>query len=209
MLHLNPWAKIKKTKGTLFSSIFKVWESKGPLVFSIFTLGLRYKLKLYGLTKNIRFRNYSNSFQTKPNDDSKKIKDETNMIIAADKTNNFYKVNKEDYESLLEKNITKNYKKTDDKTFDDNTTLDAVIARKLELEDRIYKTSKKPAYITLKDHKPNFYIKPTCRLINPTKPEIGKISKQILARAVSIVRNQTKLNQWKNSGGFQALYETQ
>ena len=89
--------------------------------------------------------------------------------------------------------------KTDDKSFENNTILDAEIARKLELEDRIYKTSKKEAYITLKDHKPNFNNKPTCRLINPTKPEIGKISKQILARAVSIVRNQTQLNQWKDA----------
>ena len=70
-----------------------------------------FELKLYDLTKNIRFRNRTNSFQTKLNGDSKKIKGETNMIIAADKTSNFYKVSKTDYEALLEKNITKDYKK--------------------------------------------------------------------------------------------------
>ena len=37
-------------------------------------------------------------------------------------------------------------------------------------------------YHTPKDHKPNFGSNPKCRLINPTKTEIGKISKQILER---------------------------
>ena len=77
--------------------------------------------------------------------------------------------------------------------------LDGDTARKLELDDRICRTCKKEAYITLKDHKPNFSNKPTCRLINPTQPELGKISKQILANIVSVVRDQTQLNQWKNT----------
>ena len=56
------------------------------------------------------------------------------------------------------------------------------IAEKLELGNRIFKTSKREAKVTLKDHKGSFSHNPTCRLLNPTKPEIGKISKQILAR---------------------------
>ena len=35
-------------------------------------------------------------------------------------------------------------------------------------------------FITLKDHKGNFMNKPTVRLINPAKNEIGEISKGIL-----------------------------
>lgn len=34
-------------------------------------------------------------------------------------------------------------------------------------------TAKRPAFITLEEHKPNFQNRPTCRLINPTKSEIG------------------------------------
>ena len=41
-------------------------------------------------------------------------------------------------------------------------------------------TIEKEAFITLKDHKPNFQDHPSCRLINPSKPEIGVISKHIL-----------------------------
>ena len=114
------------------------------------------------------------------------------MIIAADKTNNYYKIKKDDYDELLHKHITKDYKKADEKDFDDTTKEDKLIAVALDLDDRIYKTTKKQAFITLKDHKPNFSNKPTCRLLNPTKPEIGKISKQILAEIVKTVRkNQT------------------
>ena len=73
------------------------------------------------------------------------------------------------------------------------------IATKLELDDRIDVTAQKQAFITLKDHKPNFRNNPTCRLINPTKPEIGKISKQILEKINTDVKTATKLNQWKNT----------
>ena len=41
-LYLSPEAKIEKTKGTLFSSTFKVWESKVPLVFYSFDYGQSY-----------------------------------------------------------------------------------------------------------------------------------------------------------------------
>ena len=41
-LNLSSWAKIEKTKDTLFSSTFKVRENKEPLVFSILAQGLRY-----------------------------------------------------------------------------------------------------------------------------------------------------------------------
>ena len=56
----------------------------------------------------------------------------------------------------------------------------ARIAERLKLDDRVEKLAKTEAFVTLKDHKPNFYDHPTCRLINPSKSEIGAISKHIL-----------------------------
>ena len=41
-LYLSLWAKIEKTKGTLFSQTLKVEGNKVPFVFSIFHQGLRY-----------------------------------------------------------------------------------------------------------------------------------------------------------------------
>jgi uncharacterized protein YcbX len=73
------------------------------------------------------------------------------------------------------------------------------IATKLALDDRINITAKREAFITLKDHKPNFDNKPTCRLINPTKSEIGKISKHILDRINKKIIECTSINQWKNT----------
>ena len=150
-------------------------------------------------TKNITFKNYNNSFQTILKNDAIRIKTEPKLVIAADKTSNFYKLNKDDHDELLEKHVTKDYKKAHEKDLEDTTKVDKQIASKLELEDRIYRTTKKHAYITLKDHKPSFQNNPTCRLINPMKPEIGKISKQKLAKIVNIVKTKTKLEQWKNT----------
>ena len=36
-------------------------------------------------------------------------------------------------------------------------------------------------------------------LLNPCKPEIGKISKQILAKINATIREKTNLNQWRNT----------
>ena len=77
--------------------------------------------------------------------------------------------------------------------------MDKEIAEKLELDDRLYAFSKRDAYITVKDHKENFRNNTKCRLINPAKSDVGKISKKILSRIVTSVREMSQLNQWKNS----------
>ena len=63
----------------------------------------------------------------------------------------------------------------------------------------MYPLKEKPSYVTLKDHKDNFEINPKCRLINPAKSNIGRISKEILQKANSIIRTQTKLLQWRST----------
>ena len=73
------------------------------------------------------------------------------------------------------------------------------IAKKLNLDDRVNTTAVRDAFVTLKDHKPNFANNPTCRLINPAKSEISKISKQILDRINKKTNENTGTNQWKNT----------
>ena len=58
---------------------------------------------------------------------------------------------------------------------------------------------KRQSYITVKDHKESFPNNAKCSLINPSKSELGKVSKRILSNIVETVRNKTKLNHWKNS----------
>ena len=55
------------------------------------------------------------------------------------------------------------------------------------------------SFITLRDHKSNFAHKPTCRLTNPTKSNIGRISKTILDRINNKITRASKFNQWSNT----------
>ena len=54
------------------------------------------------------------------------------------------------------------------------------IAKTIQLSDKIEWLAKTPAFITLKDHKDNFQSSLHCRLINPSKSELGKVSKSIV-----------------------------
>jgi hypothetical protein len=58
---------------------------------------------------------------------------------------------------------------------------------------------KREAFISLKDHKENFENNPKCRLINPTKSESGKLSKVILGKINSNLRQKLNSNQWRNT----------
>ena len=127
------------------------------------------------------------------------IKKSSDLLIPADKTSNFYKMDSTAYNGLLQKNITKTYKKVSPNTATSIELEAKEIARRLDLDDQINTTAKREAFITLKDHKPNFANNPTCRLINPAKSEIGKMSKQILDRVNKTITNHLNLNQWKNT----------
>ena len=55
------------------------------------------------------------------------------------------------------------------------------------------------AYITVKDHREYFPHKPSFRLINLFKVELGKVSKRILDKINEYIIEHTKANQWKKS----------
>ena len=93
----------------------------------------------------------------------------------------------------------KTYKKSCPKVIDQLNSQSARVAKKLGLDNRIEKLAEKEAFITLKDHKPGFHDHPTCRLINPSKSEIGIISKRILDEINTTIIQKTQINQWKNT----------
>ena len=93
--------------------------------------------------------------------------------------------------------ITSTYKEANTNTI--NTINNEAIATNLNIADRAERKAERQAFITLKDHKDNFQNKPSCRLINPAKSEIGRISKQLLENINTTIRRKTGLNQWKNS----------
>ena len=71
------------------------------------------------------------------------------------------------------------------------------IATELNIDHKIDSIAEQPAFITIKDHKPNFTTNPT--LINSSKSKIGKISKHILDNINTQLIDKLPLNQWKNT----------
>ena len=155
--------------------------------------------KMLTLIQNIEFKNSNCEFQNELSQDTKKIKKDNKLLIAADKTTNFYRVDSTSYNQLLKSSITKSYKKAPTNSADKIISEEKKIAKKLDLDNRIDALAEKDSFVTLKDHKPNFDNNPTCRLINPSKSEIGKISKKILQRINTKVIAATGFNQWKDT----------
>ena len=71
------------------------------------------------LVKNVKFKenNKSSDIEKDMKKDLAKIKKDERLIIAADKTRNFYYVEKKNYEKIVHDNISSTYRKVSDKLF--------------------------------------------------------------------------------------------
>ena len=137
---------------------------------------------LFELVKSVKFRNRNDKFQNEMKDDIIKIKSSLNVLIPADKTTNMYKQTPKEYKKLLRNNVTKTYRKAPPR-LEKAINLEAKeIAQNINLDNRIECIAKNNAFLTLKDHKQNFRSATPCRLINPFKSQLGKISKIILKK---------------------------
>ena len=105
----------------------------------------------------------------------------------------------QDHEKLIMENITKMYQKASDKLKKSINMEAKSIAKSYKLAERINHLPRSETFITLKDHKDNFYSKPSCCLINPTKNELGKISKKIIEQINQEILKKIDVNQWKNT----------
>ena len=130
------------------------------------------------------------------------IKGSDKVFVAADKSRHIYKMEKEQYKKLLKENITKTYKKSNKTKTSKNDWEAKKIIEKLSLNDKIEWLQEREAYITAKDHKDEYPNKIPCRLINPSKASVGKISKIILDRINKSVVTPTKINEWKNTASI-------
>ena len=72
-------------------------------------------------------------------------------------------------------------------------------AKTPSLDDKMECYSDNPAYITLKDDKENFRNNTKCRLINPSKSEVGLVSKSYPSNIIASISKKTKVNQWRNT----------
>ena len=154
---------------------------------------------VYEMVRNIEFTNCRSPFLKSLNDEVKSIKKSPNLFISADKTSNIYEMKVEHYKKLLQENVTKDYKKSHTSQVKKINRNAKEIASNLNLEKRVQCYANKPAFLYIKDHKENFPANIKCRLINPAKSEIGKISKSILDRINSVIRQKTGVIQWRNT----------
>ena len=59
--------------------------------------------------------------------------------------------------------------------------------------------AKDNAFVTIKDRKEDFPSNLKCRLINPAKGDLGKVSKVVLGKINDKIGGKLNVNQWKNS----------
>jgi len=187
-LYLHPEAKVEQKE------TYGFWSRKAPPQISQL---LSFEKRMQNFKHKIKFRKVNCAFQQKLLKDIRNKIDCAQVIIPADKTSNFYETNPCTYNKLLHDNITSSYQREDNSTPMNISKEAKDIATSLKLADRINVTAEKHAYITLKDHKANFETTPSCRLINPSKPELGKVSKHILDNINSVIASRLSLNQWK------------
>ena len=126
---------------------------------------------MLNMIQSVKFKQVNNPFLNKLKEDADRIKNEPKLLIAADKTTNFYKLEPSTYNDLLEKNITKSYKKAQPETTQAIHKENKAIATKLKIDDRVDTTADKDVFITLKDQ----------------------------YRINSTIAKKHNLNQWKNT----------
>ena len=131
--------------------------------------------------------------------DISRINTSKKPFIPADKTTNFYVMEKSLHDKLLLNSISSSYKKVSGNIIHTINQDAQQIVTEMNIHDRAEQIAERQAFVTLKNHKDNFLNKPSCRLINPAKSELGRISKQILDNINASIRQTTMLNQRKNS----------
>ena len=109
--------------------------------------------------------------------------------------------------STLEKTLRKHTKKTGTVKVKSTNCEAKKIFRKLSIDDRLKKMQENEAFITIKDHEEGFSHHVSCRLLNPSKINIGKISKVLLDQIMSAVLSSTKIDQWKTTSSVIKLLE--
>ena len=160
---------------------------------------INFENDLSNLVASLEYTSNPTTFQKQLKKDVNHINNSKNIFVQADKTSNIYEVEPEMYKKLMRDNITANYSKADE-NFERDINVEAKkLTEKLSISNRVEKIAHKNAYITVKDHKPDFPNTIKCRLINPTKSNIGKISKQMLEDINKQLLSKLKLRQLKNS----------
>ena len=154
---------------------------------------------------NIVYRKVEDDFQKELKTEVRNINNSDKVMVFADKTKNIYHVPVDTYQKQVTDSITSDYRKCDPAKVDAvnseacDITEEFPVSAIENLSERVDCLNKNEAFITIKDTKEGFPGKIETRLINPSKTNVGKISKAILDRINRKLREKTGLNQFQSS----------
>ena len=154
-----------------------------------------FEKELSEMITSLKFRHIEDSFQRELNENIRSIKSSPNVFIFAHKTSNIYEISKHHHKNLLHDNDTKTHQEAPPK-LEISINMEAKsISTKLEISDRVERITRTPVFVQIKDYKNNFRSNPTCPLINPSKNELGKLSKQLMEKINSDIIEKLQLHQ--------------
>ena len=157
-----------------------------------------FEKEFWAIIKNVKFRNRTNKFQNMMKRDLNQLKEMEKVVIFADKSNNMYCANKNEYLNEIKNNITSEYKKSSTTKVDEVNKKAALIAKQVGQEKNMEVFTPSNCFITIKDHKPNFPSKVDVRVIAPSKSDVGRVSKHLLQRIVQELNAKLKFHQWRD-----------
>ena len=133
---------------------------------------------LFKLIRSVETKPFNNPLQDKMKSDLRVLQNHPDqVVIASDKTSNFYMMDANEYKETLDMELRKTYKKAGSEVVQDIDAEAAYFANKLKRDDRIEGMALKPSFLTIKDHKENFPAQVSYRLISPTNSNLGAITK--------------------------------
>ena len=99
--------------------------------------------------------------------------------------------------TILTNIVTKTYQKAEQSTQLNINREAKTISKILQLEKKNGTLCKRPAFLSLKDHKENFKHNRKCCLINLSKGEMGVVSKTFLEEINNKLNDRLCYNQWR------------
>ena len=111
------------------------------------------------------------------------------------------------YEKILNENITKDYRKAETNHTKSINMECKQHAVDLKIENKMEKITERNAFISIKDHKSNFPNNIQCRLINPARNNLGKVTQRIIRSAVKSIKETTSLHLWMGTNEVLEWYE--
>ena len=159
----------------------------------------KFEAEMIGMVKEIKFRKMRNNIRQKMYEDIRRIKEPDGIFVKSDKSGNLYEIEKGRYKQMMFQEVVKHYRKAPPDLEKELNSEAKMLAHRLGIVDRVEKYNTKNCFITIKDHKSDFKANPECRLINPAKTQIGRVSKIIVQDISASLRLALNINQWRST----------